>query len=187
MTGSPDPAAPGPRLLALWRRLAPLPGGRWLFSRLLGRMVPYSGTIGARVTALEPGAVRVEIENRRRLRNHLSSVHAVALINLGELASGLATLTALSPGVRGIVVGLTAEFAKKARGRLVAESRSAPPAVTQPAEHFAIATIRDTSGDEVARIVARWRLSPSPPRPTHDHRETPRPDIERDRLDATAP
>jgi len=164
MNGSPDPAAPGPHLLALWRRLKPLPGGKWLFSRLLGRMVPYSGTIRARVVALEPGAVRVELEDRRRVRNHLSSVHAVALINLGEITSGLATLTALPQGIRGILVGLTAEYLKKARGRLVAECRSAPPDVAQPTDHLAIATIRDASGDEVARIVGRWRLSPPPTR-----------------------
>jgi len=159
-------AAMGPRLLALWRRLTPFPGGRWLFDRLLGRMVPYTATIGARVTMLEPGAVRVELEDGRRVRNHLGSVHAVALINLGELSTGLATLTALPPGVRGIVVGLSAEYAKKARGRLVAESRSVPPEITQSIEHVATATIRDRSGDEVARVSARWRLSPAPPRTT---------------------
>jgi len=166
MSGSPDPAAPGPRLLERWRRLTPLPGGRWLFNRLLGRMVPYTATIDARVVMLEPGAVVVELKDRHRVRNHLGSVHAVALVNLGELSTGLATLTALPPGVRGILVSLTAEYAKKARGALVAECRSAPPDVTQPTEHLATAAIRDMSGAEVARIVARWRLSPALPRTT---------------------
>ena len=38
-------AAPGAMLLRLWQRLAPWPGGRWLVGRILGRKVPYTGTV----------------------------------------------------------------------------------------------------------------------------------------------
>lgn len=155
--------APGERLRALWRRLSPYPGGTWLFSRLLGWMAPYSGTIGARVVQLEPGHARVTLADRRRVRNHLDSIHAVALVNLAEQATGLAVLMGLPPDVRGILTGLTITYQKKARGRLIAECRCAIPAVTGNTDYEAVATITDAAGDVVAQAVARWRLGKTKP------------------------
>jgi acyl-coenzyme A thioesterase PaaI-like protein len=153
-------AAPGARLLRLWRRLAPLPAGRRLFSWLVGRMTPYTGTMGARVEGLEPGWCRASLRDRRRVRNHLDSVHAMALANFAELASGLATLTALPPGVQGIVTGFTIAYEKKARGDLWAECRAAVADVTTEREQDASVTVTNATGEVVARATARWRLRP---------------------------
>jgi len=152
--------SPGAGLLTLWSRLAPLPGGRWLFSRLLGRRVPYTASIGATVVELEPGRARVELPDRRRVRNHLRSVHAIALANLGELSTGLAVLSALPPSVRAILTGIDMTYDKKARGVLAAEARCEVGGLSAPREQEVEARITDASGEVVATARARWLLSP---------------------------
>ncbi len=126
--------------------------------------MPYSGSIGARVETLEPGFARMVLKERRAVRNHLRSVHAVALTNLGELSSGLAMLTGLPPGMRGIVVRLTTEYFEKARGVLTAECRCEVEASTQERELDVSASISNSDGREVARVTARWKVGPTPAR-----------------------
>lgn len=154
------PASTGVRLLALWQRLSPLPGGARTFSFLLGRQVPYTGSIRARILELRPGYARAELGDRRAVRNHLGSVHAIALANLGEVVSGLAMLTALPPGKRGIVIDLRMQYSKKARGTLVAEASVDLPPLEEQQPIEVVGVIRDQAGDEVARATVRWLVGP---------------------------
>jgi len=154
--------SPGAAILARWRRLSALPGGRWLFSKLLGWMVPYSGSVSPRVLLLEPGHVRVRIVERRALRQHLGSVHAIALMNVAEMASGLAMLGALPHGMRGIVTKIGIEYFKKARGVLTAESRCSVAADVAPGEYDYLSEVTDEAGDVVARATVTWKLGPVP-------------------------
>lgn len=150
------------RIRHLWTRLAPLPGGKALFSRLVGFMVPYTGSIGCRVLELRPGYARVELRDRRGVRNHLGSVHAIALANLAEATSGLAVIAALPDGARGILTAFSIEYLKKARGRLVAECAYDIGDWRTAADHEPRAIIRDEAGDVVARAMPRWRIGPVP-------------------------
>ena len=148
----------GARLLRYWQRLRTMPGGRWLFSRLIGRMVPYSGTIRADVLVLERGRALLRMRDRRGLRNHLRSVHAIALANLGELASGLAASVALPPGLRGIPTAINIAYHRKARGPLTAEGTAVIPPVADVGEAVAEAQISNAAGEVVATVRVLWQL-----------------------------
>jgi acyl-coenzyme A thioesterase PaaI-like protein len=125
--------------------------GRWLFSRAVGRFAPYTGTIGARIEAIEPGRSRVSLRDRKGVRNHLRSIHAVALTNLLELTGSLAVIAALPAGARMIPMRIDIEFIKKARGTVAAEGRCEIPSSADHGELPSAVIIRDGSGDEVAR------------------------------------
>jgi acyl-coenzyme A thioesterase PaaI-like protein len=154
--------SPGARLLNSWRLLSPFPGGRWLFTQLIKWMVPYTGSVSPRVERLEPGFARISITQRRRLEQHLGSIHAVALMNVAEFASGAAMTTALPAGYRGIVTKMSIEYFKKARGTVTAESRPALPDLTVEGEHEFTSEITDAAGDLVALATVRWKLGPVP-------------------------
>ncbi len=152
--------SPGKVLLRQWRRLRPLPGGAWLFSRVFGWRVPYSGSVRPRIRVLEPGHAEVEIPDRRANRQHLGSVHAIALLNVAEQASGLALLTDLPDGIRGIVTQISMQYLKKARGTIRAVCRTSAPTVTGDMEFDVTADCFDGGGEVVARATVRWRLGP---------------------------
>lgn len=107
---------------------------------------------------LEPGHAEVEIPDRRANRQHLGSIHAIALLNSAEQASGLAMLAGLPDGVRGIVTQISMQYLKKARGTIRAVSHVAVPTVTADMEVDVEAECVDRQGDVVARATVRWRL-----------------------------
>jgi acyl-coenzyme A thioesterase PaaI-like protein len=89
-------------------------------------------------------------------------VHAIALMNVAEMASGLAMLGALPAGMRGIVTRISITYSKKARGVLVAESRCVVPPDIAPGEHDFVSEVRDAEGDVVATATVTWILGPVP-------------------------
>lgn len=132
-----------------------------MFSIIIGQTAPYTGSIGARVEDLRPGYARWTLRDRRGLRNHLNSIHAVALVNLAEVTSGTAMLMSLPPGTRGIVTSLSTTYIKKARGRLVAECTCELPEIAGELSFDLHTEIRDSAGDVVARATVTWLLSRS--------------------------
>lgn len=143
-----------------WEAWSGRPGGRRIFSMLLGRVVPYTGSMGATVQELRPGYARATLRDRRKVRNHLRSVHAIALMNLAELTTGLALNFHLPESARSILKGLSIECHKKARGTLTAEA-TAPVLADNAERDLQIETaIRDQAGDVVATARAHWLVGP---------------------------
>ncbi len=130
-----------------------------MFSLALGLIAPYSATIGARVEDIRPGYAQVSVRDRRRLRNHLHSIHAIALVNLGELATGLAVLSTISADMRGILVDIHADYLKKARGKLTATAEfELPESLLDNTSCEVEAQLKDQSGEIVTRVRATWLI-----------------------------
>lgn len=150
-------------ILKLWNFLSKYNLGRWLFTRVIGWIAPYTGTIGAVITELRPGFVSVEMKDRFKVRNHLGSIHAIALMNLAEFSSGLATLTQAPSEVKGILTHLEIDYHKKARGKLKAvctvgsETFKSVPG-SSDLQAIAIVNIYNTANEIVSTAKAKWRF-----------------------------
>jgi acyl-coenzyme A thioesterase PaaI-like protein len=127
--------------------------------------VPYTGTAGLLIEELRPGYCRAVMRDRRAVRNHLSSVHAVALVNLAEATSGLAMNIALPDTARAIVTRIAIDYRKKARGTLVSACEAGVPDVSAEHDLDVTAAITDAAGDVVAVATVTWRVGPKPASP----------------------
>ena len=147
-------------LRAWWTRFRDLPGGPWLFSRIFGFAIPYSGSVSPRIHVLQPGRAVISMRDRRGVRNHLTSIHAVALTNLAEMTTGLALGYGLPDGMRTILVRVECEFLKKARGTITAAC-DAPvfPGVVEK-EVLVESVLTNEAGDVVAKGRAVWLAGP---------------------------
>lgn len=139
------------RVMQRWNRARHSTFGRWLFSRAVGRFAPYTGTIGARIQELESGRSLVTMLDKKSVRNHLKSIHAVALTNLVELSGSLAIIAAMHPDTRMIPIRLESEFIKKARGTVAATGSCSPPEIGFEGELSSSVVICDDAGEVVVR------------------------------------
>lgn len=146
-------------LLSMYRRITRWPAGHWLFSRAVCFKAPYFATIAPRFVALEPGRCEVRIRDRRRVHNHIGTVHAIALCNLAELSAGVMTDASLPASMRWIPKGMTVEYLKKAKGTLhgVATPDAALVEASAGYDLPVTVVVTDSSGDTVFRArIAMW-------------------------------
>jgi acyl-coenzyme A thioesterase PaaI-like protein len=148
--------------LSLYRRLVSLPGGRWLYGRMICLKAPYFATIAPRFMALEPGRCAVDIRDRRRVHNHIGTVHAIALCNVAELTAGMMTDVTIPPIMRWIPKGMTVEYVGKAVGTMHAVATPENAAVEAGTGYAwpAKVSVRNDAGEEVFRARIDMWVSP---------------------------
>ena len=149
-------------VLSLYRRMTRWPTGHWIFSRMVCLKAPYFATIAPRFVALEPGRCEVRIRDRRRVHNHIGTVHAIALCNLAELSAGVMTDVTIPADMRWIPKGMTVEYLKKAVGSLrgIATPELAVRTSDEGYEWPVGVQVTDAAGEAVFRARIMMWVSP---------------------------
>lgn len=144
--------------LRVWQRLSRYPLGKWLFSRLVCLKAPYFGSIRPRFVELRPGHSEVRMNKRRGVKNHIGTVHAIAMCNLAEIAAGTMTEVSVPGTHRWIPRGMTVEYLEKACTHLRAVATlQVPERFAGPAELPVRVDVVDTGGTVVFRAsIGMW-------------------------------
>ncbi len=102
------------QVLDLWRKTSALPRGARIFSLLFAQKAPYFATIRPRFVDIRPNRAELVIPKRRRVHNHIGTVHAIALCNGLEAAMGALAEATIPPGKRWIPKGMEVSYTAKA-------------------------------------------------------------------------
>jgi len=107
-------------------RLSKLPGGRWVFSRILVRKAPYFGTVRPSVRVVERGHAEVALPKRRAVENHIGTFHVIAVCNGLEAAMGLLAEATVPASMRWIPKGMQVAYVAKGKTDLLCVADSDP-------------------------------------------------------------
>lgn len=102
------------RVLELYRATAKWPFGQRLFSIYGARKAPYFATISPLITELRPGYCEVFIRKRRRVQNHIGTMHVIAITNGLEMAMGFMAEASIPAHLRWIPKGMELNYPNKA-------------------------------------------------------------------------
>ena len=150
------------QVLSLYTRLADKPLGKWLFARLVCWKAPYFASIVPRIESLEPGRGVASIAHRRRVTNHIGTVHAIALCNLAEFVGGLTCEVSIPPSMRWIPKGMTVAYLKKAVGtmRATATPAFAPREASEGYDLPFEVIVENPQGEAVFKATIAMWVSP---------------------------
>jgi len=147
--------------LKTYQRLSGLPFGRQIFTFIVCRVAPYFSSIKPQIRELKPGYAEVTIKKRRKVTNHINTVHAIAMCNMAELAGGMMTDVSVPVKSRWLPVGMTVEYLKKATTDLTAVATGEDVEWDTEGDKKVPVEITDTAGNLVfrAEITMNVRLA----------------------------
>ena len=115
-----------PDVLQLWNKLSPLPQGERLFSIAFSQIAPYFATISPRFTVVEPNRAELVIRKRRKVHNHIKTVHVIAICNGLEAAMGALAEASVPADKRWIPKGMEVAYTAKATSDITCIAETDP-------------------------------------------------------------
>lgn len=134
-------------------------------SFVMGKVIPFAGTSGTRVEKLTPNECVIVMRNKRKVQNHIGSVHAAAMGLLAESATGFMTGLTV-PDDRIIVIrSMQLEYQKRATGDMKATASFSDEQVefikNNPKGDITVpVVITDATGTETVKATMIWAWTP---------------------------
>lgn len=149
------------------------------FSPKLGRtaamlglswMSPFNRHLRAQLLEWTADKVVIAVKRRRRVRNHVGSIHAGALFTLGETCAGLVIIRNFPfGGFRPLMSDVRVTYSKQARGDVTGECHITPDDISRMREVIAsgevpsiemVTNILNTEREVIAVVTTQWQVKP---------------------------
>ena len=147
-----------PQLLNVYRQATRLPAGELVFSKLFSLKAPYFGTVKPRFVELRPGYAELKIRKRRRVLNHIGTVHVIAICNGLEAAMGALAEASIPRSKRWIPKGMEVSYTAKAVSDITCIAETDPDIWTSD-EHdvpVRVRAVRDDGTVVVEGVIKLW-------------------------------
>ncbi len=151
---------------ATLQKVASKPFGLNLFSRLICLKAPYFGSIKPRFLALRPGYGKAMLRKRRRVTNHLGTVHAIAMANLCEFVGGTTMEISVPKTMRWIPKGMDIRYLAKAETDVTASCHIDDYNWSEKQDVWLNVKVTDTNDQLVAEAKIPMYVSPRPAKAT---------------------
>ena len=151
---------PRNRTHALLEKVRKLPFGLRLFSIAVCLKAPYFSSIRPRFVALEPGFGQARAKKRRRVTNHLGTVHAIAMANLCEYVAGTLMEVSIAHDMRWIPRGMNIRYLGRAESDVTASCRIDDYDWRETQDVPLEVSVRDARGEVVAEATIPMYVSP---------------------------
>jgi acyl-coenzyme A thioesterase PaaI-like protein len=137
----------------------------WLFSALIGRAVPFTGTAGIQYEKMSQEEVIVSLQNRRKVRNHIGQIHAAGMILLAETATGMVVGMNVPDDKIPLIKSMETNFVKRSTGAMRAVAHLSAEQIEQirtleKGEVQVPVTVTDEAGVEPVLVEAIWAWIP---------------------------
>lgn len=144
-------------MLTMYQKLQQLPFGNKLFSKAFIHKAPYFGNIKPTVTELRPNFCEVRFAKKRRVENHIGTVHVIAICNGLEMAMGALAEATIPSNLRWIPKGMEVSYAAKASTgiRCIAETDPADWGNRQDLP-VRVRALRDDDTVVVEGVIRLW-------------------------------
>ena len=147
------------RVLDLHRKLTGIPVvGARVFSFAFSQVAPYFWSVRPRFTVIEPNHAEVVVPKRRRVQNHLGTVHAIALCNGLEAAMGVLAEASIPAHKRWIPKGMEVSYLAKATSDITCIAETDPEQWTgaDPDLPVRVKGVRDDGTVVIEGVIRLW-------------------------------
>ncbi len=147
-----------PSVLELYSKATRLPQGQRIFSALFALKAPYFGTVRPRFTELRPNHAELVIHKRRKVQNHIGTVHVIAICNGLEAAMGALAEATVPAHKRWIPKGMQVDYTAKATSDITCIAETDPEQWTgeDPDVPVRVRAVRDDGTTVVQGVIRLW-------------------------------